>query len=356
MKKMLALLMSMTLVVGSLSGCGGSSENSAPQTTAAAETTTAAAAEEASVGEVAEGETYDVAVILRISDMYAAWMKEAFEAAAKEAGYANLNVTVMDNQDNDAKHIELVENCIEQQYDYIVWQGRQGNQEDLYKKALDAGIGVITLNYCEEWMEQYFPAVMCDDYKLGYMIAERAAEEIPEGGRVCILNGPAGNVVTESRRQGFFDALINARDDIEFLDEQNADFKPDMAMTKTEDWLQAYGGDIDAIVAASDSMAVGAINAFNASGFDPHDCLFYGIDGLTDACMAILDGTMSCSALQDATMYSTMCLDLVEQDIDGEIDICGGKFEPVVYFDPVIIDSSNAQTQFDFYKSQGMVQ
>lgn len=40
------------------------------------------------------GETYDVAVIVRLTDMYGAWLKVAYEAAEKE--FPNLNITVMD--------------------------------------------------------------------------------------------------------------------------------------------------------------------------------------------------------------------------------------------------------------------
>lgn len=338
MKKMLAIILALAMTLCMFAACG-SGTSSVPAS--AAGSTTAP-----------EGETYKIAVILRIGDMYAAWMKAAFEADA--AKYSNLEVTVMDNQDDSAKHMELIENCIQQQYDYIVLQGRQGDLANSYQAALDAGIGLIQINFAEEWSYDYMPSILCDDYEMGKIIAERAAEEIPENGTVCILNGPAGIWVSEMRRDGFEDGLLAARSDVTLLDEQDANFVKDTAMKKTEDWIQVFPK-IDAIVCASDSMAVGAIEAFKSSGKDLSTCKFYGIDGLTDACMAIAAGEMSCSALQDATQYSKLALDMVEADINGEIDICGGNYEKITYFSPVLLDSTNAEAQYAVYEEQGMV-
>lgn len=298
---------------------------------------------------------YEVACILRISDMYAAWMKTAFEADAEK--YGNINVTVLDNQDDSAKHIELIETCIEQQYDYIVLQGRQGDFTDLYNKAKKAGIKLIQINFGEDWSHEVLHTILCDDYELGKIIAERAAEELPENAKVCFLNGPAGIWVTDLRRDGFEDGLLKARPDIELLDEQDAGFVKDTAMNKTADWLQMYD-QIDAILSASDSMAVGAIEAFKANGRDTGTCKFYGIDGLTEACSAIVDGNMSCSALQDATSYSQTALDMVAEDIEGKIDLnecVGSDDKAITYFMPKLIDSTNAQEQYDYYKENGLV-
>ena len=342
----LAMLMVLTLTVGCSSNEAEEPDNSGEQQTEDPGT------ENGSSG----GESAKVACLFRISDMYAAWLKAAFEAEATK--YDNVELTVFDNQDDSAKHIELMENCILQGYDYIVVQGRQGDLESVYQRAIDAGIKMIQINYAEEWSYDILPSILCDEYELGYAIANRAAEELPENAQVCILNGPAGNYVSEGRREGFQAGLLDARPDVTLLDEQDANFQKDLAMNKTSDWLQMYD-QIDGIICASDSEAVGAIEAYSAANVDISNTLIYGIDGLTEACTAILDGTMSASALQDATEFSRIALEMITQDMAGEIDLfemVGSEEAAVTTFLPTLIDSSNAQEQYDFYVEQGMVQ
>ena len=339
-KKVFAFAMAMIMAVSLLSGCNQSSENTGNNSSDS--------------GNSDDGKI-EVACIFRISDMYAAWLKQAFEADAKN--YDNIEVTVFDNQDDSAKHIEVIDTCIEHGYDYIVVQGRQGNLASVYQKAIDAGIKMIQINYAEEWSYDVLHTVLCDEFQLGYIIAQDAAEKLPENANVCILNGPAGNYVSDERRQGFQEGLLDVRPDITLLDEQDAGFVKDTAMNKTSDWLQIYD-QIDAIICASDSMAVGAIEAYNANNVDTSNTLFYGIDGLTEACTAIMDGTLEGSALQDATLFSSTSLDLIAQDAAGEIDLnemIGSQEKAITLFDAMLLDASNAEAQYDYYKELGMV-
>lgn len=301
--------------------------------------------------EKAEGETYDVAVIVRLTDMYGAWLKVAYEAAEKD--FPNLNITVMDHQSDNAKLVECMENAVQQQYDFIVVQTVLGNFEDSFKRAVDAGIPVVSINCYQEWVDQYAAQVYCDEYKLGLAIGERAAEELPENAQVVILDGPAGLLLSEQRHDGIVDGL-NTRDDITILDNQDANFEKDTAMDKTEDWIQAFNGEIDGVLAASDSEALGAVEAFKSSGIDLKDVHIYGIDGLTDACNAITNGEMSASTLQDATQYPALSLKLITDHINGDIDLF--KDLDQTTFDPALIDSSNVKEQLEFYKEQGLVE
>ncbi|WP_270395352.1 sugar ABC transporter substrate-binding protein [Mediterraneibacter massiliensis] len=328
MVAMVLVLMMMLSMIGCSSG-GGASEGK----------------------EKAEGETYDVAVIVRLTDMYGAWLKVAYEAAEKD--FPNLNITVMDHQSDNAKLVECMENAVQQQYDFIVVQTVLGNFEDSFKRAVDAGIPVVSINCYQDWVDQYAAQVYCDEYKLGLAIGERASEELPENAQVVILDGPAGLLLSEQRHDGIVDGL-NTRDDITILDNQDANFEKDTAMDKTEDWIQAFNGEIDGVLAASDSEALGAVEAFKSSGIDLKDVHIYGIDGLIDACNAITNGEMSASTLQDATQYPALSLKLITDHINGDIDLF--KDLDQTTFDPELIDSSNVKEQLEFYKEQGLVE
>lgn len=356
MKKVLALILAILMLACLFAGCSKADESSNSSSKETTSTSSNDSSKDTASADAAPTTAKkEVACLFRISDMYAAWLKSAFEADA--ANYDDMNVTVFDNQDDSAKHIELIETCIEQGYDYIVVQGRQGDLSSIYQKAKDAGIKMIQINYAEEWSYDVLHTVLCDEIELGKIIAADAAEKLPENAQICILNGPAGNYVTEQRREGFQQGLLDVRPDITLLDEQNADFVKDTAMNKTSDWLQVFD-QIDCILSSSDSMAVGAIEAYNANNVDTSNTLFYGIDGLTEACTAIMDGTMEGSALQDATLFSKTALGLIEQDIAGEIDLnemVGSKEKAITLFNAVLLDESNGESQYNYYKELGMV-
>ncbi|MEG1276120.1 MAG: sugar ABC transporter substrate-binding protein, partial [Ruthenibacterium sp.] len=182
----------------------------------------------------------------------------------------------------------------------------------------------------------------------------RAAKELPENAKVVILNGIAGIPPTTERRRGMQDALLNVRTDVELLDEQVADFDKSTAMDKTDDWLQAFP-EIDGVLASSDSMALGAVESFKSNGRDIATTRFYGCDGLTDACQAVMNGEMSASALQDATEFARIALEMVQKDIRGEISLVNDNWDKYIAFDPILIDSVNAEKQFAFYREQGLV-
>ena len=127
-------------------------------------------------------------------------------------------------------------------------------------------------------------------------------------------------------------------------------------MNKPSDWLQVYDH-IDAILCASDSEAVGAVEAYKANNVALSNTLIYGIAGLPEACTAIMNGDMEGSALQDATTFSSMALEMIEKDIAGEIDLdtmVGDKETAVTEFAPTLIDASNAEAQYKYYEELGM--
>ena len=343
-RKLWVLTLVVVMLVTLFAGC------SEPAATDGTETEDTAVATE-DTADVAEGEVYEVACLFRIQDMYAAWLKIAYEAEAGK--YDNIHLTVYDNGDDAAKFKQVMEDLITQDVDYIIAQSNQADMTDVITQAREAGIKYININLELDYMKPLATTIVCDEYLLGTAIGERAALELPENAKVVILNGIAGVPATTERRRGIQESLLDARPDVELLDEQTADFDKTKAMAKTDDWLQLFP-QIDGVLAASDSMVLGAVESFRSNGRDISQTKFYGIDGLTDACTAIMAGEMSASALQDATVFASMSLDLVEKDINGETDLMNG-FEELITFEPTLIDADNAEEQYAIYDAAGLV-
>ena len=81
-------------------------------------------------------------------------------------------------------------------------------------------------------------------------------------------------------------------------------------MKVTEDWIQSFPK-FDAIVAANDQMALGALQALKAAERDK-GVLISGIDGVPDALKAIAAGEMAQSIFQNAPGQAKTAFEVVE--------------------------------------------
>ncbi|MCA8909434.1 MAG: substrate-binding domain-containing protein [Rhodospirillaceae bacterium] len=190
--------------------------------------------------------------------------------------------------------------------------------------AYDAGIPVIGSNtrintdyvpqVVEDGMYQY---VGSNDVLAGRMEAEAVmADFCDAGGRVVIIEGPIGQSAQIDRREGNEQALAECPN-VELLEMQTANWSRAEALTLMENWLTSYQGDIDGVIGQNDEMALGAIEAITQAGLDVGDYSIAGIDGITDALVAVQEGTMV-SILQDANAQAQGAVDLALRHVLGE--------------------------------------
>ncbi|MDR2528901.1 MAG: sugar ABC transporter substrate-binding protein [Synergistaceae bacterium] len=133
-----------------------------------------------------------------------------------------------------------------------------------------------------------------DDEVSGYRTASFLLEKIGKKGNVVYLHGKIGEDSAASRYQGMLRALKEAPD-VKLVDYQVADWDQEKAMAITETWL-ATKGPIDGIIAANDTMALGAIEALKKAGLKVP---VTGTDGIQAAFDAIQAGDMLCTIAND---------------------------------------------------------
>ena len=126
-----------------------------------------------------------------------------------------------------------------------------------------------------------------------------------------ILEGPIGQSAQIQRLEGNEQALAECPN-VTVLEQQTANWSRAEAQTLMENWITAHPGEIDGVIGQNDEMALGAIEAIKAAGLDVNDFAIAGIDGVTDALMAVKRDEMS-SILQDARAQAQGALDLAIQ-------------------------------------------
>ena len=181
--------------------------------------------------------------------------------------------------------------------------------------AADAGIPVIGSNtrVNSDLLTSYIGS---DDVKSGYMEAISVIEGIGGSGNVVIIEGPIGQSAQIERLEGNLKAVAEYPG-INVIERKTANWSRAEALSLMENWLSAHPEDIDGIIGQNDEMALGAIQAVKDAGLDIDDFWIAGIDGVTDAMLAVKNDEMV-SILQDAVGQAQGALDLALRALIGE--------------------------------------
>lgn len=282
-----------------------------------------------------------------MTDPFGAWLANSMQEKGEAAGY---KVTVMDEQNDAAKCVEMLENAKNSSPDAIVLQPTSDAQIlNTINSIRDEGIPVVVVNLTLPEDPEGAPTVLCDDVTLGKTIGAVAAENLPENANIVILNGIPGFSVSLDRREGFQEGLLDARDDITVLDELDASFNKDEAMNAMDDWLQKYDN-IDGVICQSDGMALGAIESYKSNNKDISDVQFYGIDGLADGCLSIEAGELTATVLQDANAMADKAIEMVNGLLDGSIE-----GNPIESIDAEVITKDNVEDMIASHKENGLI-
>ena len=113
--------------------------------------------------------------------------------------------------------------------------------------------------------------------------------------------GDLANQAAVQRTKDIHDVIADAgmRRQLKILDEQTAVWDPVKAQDLMTNWIAA-GHKPDAVIANNDNMAIGAINAMKAAGWDMKDVVVGGIDATQEALAYMKAGDLDVTVFQDA--------------------------------------------------------
>ena len=285
-KKILSLLLVVTMIATLMAGCGQKEE-------------------------AKEGYTFG-ATYWTMNNPYFI----ALEAGIRTAVEANGDVLKSyDPQGDVTTQISQVEDMIAQGVDLIFlnpadWEG--------IRPALDAaekaGIPIVVVDTPVFDSNMVLSTVWSDNYRAGELCAEDLLSKM-DGGNIIILDLPTDKSASE-RYQGFYDK-ITANGNFTILDTHNGEGSTEGSMPVMEDMIQAYGDDIDVVFAINDPSAIGAIAALEAAGMID-DVLVYAVDGSPDGKAMIQSGKLEGTAAQFPEEMGALAVDYAYKALAGE--------------------------------------
>ena len=245
------------------------------------------------------------------------------EEFAAEIGVDQVEVMVADSAMDIEKQSTNVETLLTKGVDmmFIIGVDTEGNTAAV--EACNAeGIPVFMVG--TEATGGSWRFIGFDETELGKTQGQWCVDNLPENAKIFYLEGTPGREASTKRKQGFEEA-ISAREDLEIVSSQNGDFDAATSMQVTEDWITAYGDEIDCIVGSDDKSAAGAVEALNQNQM-LDDVAVVGVVHLPENAEAIQEGSWRAAVLcywpSIGTLSGEICKAIyMGQDIEDRTNI-----------------------------------
>lgn len=227
----------------------------------------------------------------------------------------NIELVLVDSEDSVEKQLSDVDTMIAQGVDGILLNclSFEGSSSAVVA-CKNAGIPLVEfISYTEN--EDYATFVGTDVKTSGIMAMDLVAEALEEKGKLFEIQGVIGHTAQINRGAGIAEAL-EKYPDIELVESQSGEFSKDKAMAVTEAWLAKYPeGEINAIVAHNDQMALGALNACQAA--NRTEIKIVGIDGDAEALQAVVDEKMAGTVVDYCEEECRLAVEEMVSILDG---------------------------------------
>ena len=313
MKKIIAILLAMAIGL-SLAACG-STPAQPSQPAAEASSTDAAPAESAPA---AEGKAEYAVVLKVLSSQFWQTMRDGIQAEADKMGI-KVDIYAANTEDDVEGQVTLLENAISTGYKAIgVAPISDVNLNNAIADATSKGIKIVNIDEkvnmdaLAELGGACTAYVATDNVAVGKLGAEYLIEQIGGAGEVAIVEGKAGAVSGENRRDGAKAAFEAAG--LTIVESQPADWDRTKAYDVATNYITAHP-DLKAIYCCNDTMAMGVQEAVEASGKDIKVC---GTDGNDDAIQSVADGKLAATVAQDPAAVGAKGLQLMVDAVDRD--------------------------------------
>lgn len=259
----LVLILGISIV---LSGCGNSS-NKAPQNSVDSNTNKSSTEQNmVDTTKYKKNGPYKIGFSnISIVNSWRVQMVHELEAEAKRKG---VTLYSTDANGDVSKQISDIQDLLTRGIDaLLVAPGSPTATNAAMAKALQQGIPVIVFN-AEVDGDNYTAFVGTNALEFGYTLGKWLVEQLGGKGNIIILDGMAGNKISEQREQGLRKAMSELPDggkNINVLNTYYADWAYDKGKQATEQALAAYPN-IDGVFSQGGAMTQGAIEAFVAAG------------------------------------------------------------------------------------------
>ncbi len=375
-KKVVSVMLAMTMVASLAMGCGSSSntttttDNATTDNATTDNATTGDATTEAeniadAAADTANGDLADKKVgvcIYQFSDNFMTLFRGELENYLVEKGFSKENITIVDGANDQATQTNQIQNFITQGVDVLIINPvNSSSAETITDMVVAADIPLVYINRepdeSEEqrWADNNWNVtyVGCDARQSGTYQGELIADigldtlDMNGNGKIdyIMIEGDPENVDAQYRTEYSVKALEDAGLDVNCLDDQVGNWDQATAQQLVANSLSQHGNDVEVVFCNNDAMALGALQAIESAGRTVgKDIYLVGVDALSEALEDVIAGTMTGTVFNDHFAQSHSAADAAINYLTG-----AGN-EHYIGCDYVKVTKDNAQSVLDMVK------
>ena len=236
------------------------------------------------------------------------------DGAEDAANKLGVKITVTDAGDDVTKQVSDIEDLVSKGISVLIVNPVDSDAvTGAVESAIAAGVRVISVDRAVNGVD--IDCQIASDNVLGAELATQfIVDTLGEGAKVAELEGISGASAAIDRSAGFHN-VADAKLDV--VGSQVANFDRTQGMSVMENMLQA-NGDIQAVFAANDEMALGAMEAIAGAG---KDILVVGFDATDDAIESIKEGKMAATIAQQPALIGSTA-------VENAVTLIGGTAIP----------------------------
>jgi galactofuranose transport system substrate-binding protein len=251
-----------------------------------------------------------------------AWRTAETKSIKDEAQKRGVTLKFSDAQEKQPEQIRAVRDFVRQKVDAIILAPKVETGWDVVlAEAKAAGIPVILVDRGVTVKDDglYATLIASDFVEEGRVAAQWLAKETKGKANIVELQGTTGSAPAEQRKKGFADELAK-HPEMKIIKSQSGDFSRAKGKQVMEAFLKSERGNINAVYAHNDDMALGAIQAIEEAGLKPgKDILIVSIDGVKAAFEAMVAGklnaTVECNPLLGPAAFDAIEKVLAHQTV-----------------------------------------
>lgn len=249
-------------------------------------------------------------IVSTLNNPFFVYLKTGIENQAKKLGY---DVVVLDSQNDPAKEVSNMEDISVKDVDVVLLNPVDSDSAIAsVMVANNLDLPVITVDRAANGGE-VVSHVASDNAEGGKMAAQYLINQLGDNANIVELEGIAGSSATRDRGAGFDNEIENSN--LNIITKQSADFDRTKGLSVMENIIQSKG-DIDAVFAQNDEMALGALKALQDANMD--NVLVVGFDATDDAVASVNKGEMSATIAQQPILIGETAVNLTHRFLSGE--------------------------------------
>ncbi|MFO8150669.1 MAG: D-ribose ABC transporter substrate-binding protein [Trueperaceae bacterium] len=250
---------------------------------------------------------------LSVSTLNNPFFVDLRDGAQQMADELGLELLVTDAQDSVSTQINDIEDLVQRGVAVLIINPTDSAAVvPAVMAANDAGIPVIAVDRGVDGGDlAYF--IASDNVAGGASAAEFICTQLEGVGAVVELEGIPGTSAARERGEGFNTFMVENCPGVTIIARQTANFNRAEGLSVMENILTAQP-QIEAVFAHNDEMALGALQAIEASG---RDILVVGFDATDDAVAAVRECRMGATVAQQPAMLGAEAVEAAADIIEG---------------------------------------